>query len=425
MVQFPALESEITESVQILDKYAHLLQPANDFYIQNIHHDILDLQGDKLESFVKFEFPVEIEEFIKDSQWLRPNNGYIEEFAELESSCTIGMNPKKRMEVKQMAGLVSRIAKSNEIDTVVELGSGQGYLSNTLSFQHGFNCLGFDSDQIQTKGAINNQKLIQKTRLGKEFGGYIKHVNSRVEANDTTLESLLSKASLDEFSAQTIDINPKGNYLLCGLHTCGDLASYLIQMFLNSSAKALVSIGCCYNLLSTTFPMSNYLQKMDYKLSKSRLNTASQSPNSWVNKSKSENMMVFKRMHWRCMLQVILSKMYDIEPGSCKFRVGKLKNLAFHGDFSNYCQHAFKSLKLDKSPSESLVSNVFNDYDHYFNRVIVYWTMRSILSKRIEELIINDRILYLREQGLTKVQVLPIFEKVESPRNMVLIAIKE
>ena len=41
------------------------------------------------------------------------------------------------------------------------------------------------------------------------------------------------------------------NIMLTGLHTCGDLASNMLKLFVfNSDVKCLCSVGCCYHLLT-------------------------------------------------------------------------------------------------------------------------------------------------------------------------------
>ena len=44
------------------------------------------------------------------------------------------------------------------------------------------------------------------------------------------------------------------NIMLTGLHTCGDLASTMLKLFVfNSDVKCLCSVGCCYHLLTEEF----------------------------------------------------------------------------------------------------------------------------------------------------------------------------
>eukprot|EP00054_Salpingoeca_dolichothecata_P020009 m.125392 g.125392 ORF g.125392 m.125392 type:complete len:185 (-) comp23461_c0_seq3:625-1179(-) len=38
--------------------------------------------------------------------------------------------------------------------------------------------------------------------------------------------------------------------VLAGLHTCGDLGPMSLRLFLNSHARAIVNVGCCYHAMS-------------------------------------------------------------------------------------------------------------------------------------------------------------------------------
>ena len=48
---------------------------------------------------------------------------------------------------------------------------------------------------------------------------------------------------------------------MVGLHTCGDLASSTLRMFVGrQELRAICSVGCCYNLLSEEFDQKRGLQ---------------------------------------------------------------------------------------------------------------------------------------------------------------------
>lgn len=38
-------------------------------------------------------------------------------------------------------------------------------------------------------------------------------------------------------------------FVIIGLHTCGNLALNVIDLFLHSNAKAMIGVGCCYHSL--------------------------------------------------------------------------------------------------------------------------------------------------------------------------------
>lgn len=62
-------------------------------------------------------------------------------------------------------------------------------------------------------------------------------------------------------------------FVLVGLHTCGDLGPSIVQLFAKATtARALVSVGCCYMKLSCTqyqsgkavagYPMSRHVARL-------------------------------------------------------------------------------------------------------------------------------------------------------------------
>ena len=76
-----------------------------------------------------------------------------------------------------------------------------------------------------------------------------KHFSSPVIGEgDTIFSETATKQQLTSTCKCDIDI------MLTGLHTCGDLASTMLKLFVsNSDVKCLCSVGCCYHLLTEEF----------------------------------------------------------------------------------------------------------------------------------------------------------------------------
>ncbi|KAI5440570.1 hypothetical protein KIW84_010159 [Lathyrus oleraceus] len=83
------------------------------------------------------------------------------------------------------------------------------------------------------------------------------------------------------------DANNRSPTVLAGLHACGDLSVIMLKTFLDCrDVKAVVSIGCCYNLLSEEssrdgesrcgFPMSHAVRSTGLSLGKSARDLACQ-----------------------------------------------------------------------------------------------------------------------------------------------------
>ena len=89
------------------------------------------------------------------------------------------------------------------------------------------------------------------------FQSFCKHFSSPMNTD----ERYISKLSAMQMKTNECDMD----MLLTGLHTCGDLASTMLKLFVsNSDVKCLCSVGCCYHLLTEEFlqemPSSGMLQ---------------------------------------------------------------------------------------------------------------------------------------------------------------------
>ncbi|GAQ86046.1 S-adenosyl-L-methionine-dependent methyltransferases superfamily protein [Klebsormidium nitens] len=67
------------------------------------------------------------------------------ESVELDHVVAQGMSPKKRHEVAALAALVAKVAKEAGATTVIDIGAGQGYLSNVLYYQYGLDVIAVDA----------------------------------------------------------------------------------------------------------------------------------------------------------------------------------------------------------------------------------------------------------------------------------------
>ncbi|KAJ3174749.1 hypothetical protein HK101_010849 [Irineochytrium annulatum] len=168
------------------------------------------------------------------------------------------MNGKKRHEVQIMAALIDHLLSSmegadDEKHAILDLGAGQGYLDGVLAYEYGRVVVGVDDDTIQTCGAKRRSerigRLYEKRGEGK---GALYHVNRRVEVGESFARMLREVKTEVGAAADGREIaGEEGErWALCGLHTCGDLASASIEHFLASDAGLLVNVGCCYNRLS-------------------------------------------------------------------------------------------------------------------------------------------------------------------------------
>jgi len=91
--------------------------------------------------------------------------------------------------------------------------------------------------------------------------------------------------------------------------------------------------------------------------------------------------------------------------------------------FLEYYHKAVRGMNIH-IPEEELDSEYVKSCLAQFKRVLVFYSLRLLIAPLIESLILLDFISYLRENGISTA-LLPLFDPILSPRNTVLIAIKE
>ncbi|KAJ0100819.1 hypothetical protein Patl1_05096 [Pistacia atlantica] len=126
--------------------------------------------------------------------------------------------------------------------------------------------------------------------------------------------------------------------VLAGLHACGDLSVTMLRTFVDcKEVNAVVSIGCCYNLLSEEgfdsagslcgFPMSSGIKSANFPLGKSSRDLACQRPTSqafllesepqlrvsaerWGSLERDAGVHNFELHAFRAAFQMVLSRYY-------------------------------------------------------------------------------------------------------------------
>jgi len=194
----------------------------------------------------------------------------------------LAVKPKKMHEIIHLGSLTDRIARLAGCDNVVDVGSGQGYLSRALAFQYNWPVVALEMGKANVAASNRLDSMVQR-QLAKRLKdarecawqpgvGTLRHVAARLPPTATPerLWALLAPASAAapslaggggsrevEGSTAAVTAPPAapaqpgvsgGRSLLVGLHTCGDLACTMLRVF-DSGAEAvgaIVSVGCCY-----------------------------------------------------------------------------------------------------------------------------------------------------------------------------------
>ncbi|CAL0326433.1 unnamed protein product [Lupinus luteus] len=262
----------------------------------------------------------------------------------LSSVLAQGMNVKKKHEVEVLSAVVSTIADSVRAHTIVDVGAGQGYLAQVLAFQYQHPVIAIDacSHHGRVTGAraerIKKHYISQmlKSGSGMRSLNVPKTITCRVlsiDALKTLVETSLPGDDMEQSRLKGEsqeeqgkphcpgDADKKPSTVLAGLHACGDLSVTMLKTFLEcKDVKAVVSLGCCYNLLSEEsvmdagsqcgFPMSQSVRSMGLSLGKSARDLACQSAERWRSLDMHAGIHNFELHAFRAAFQMVLSKHY-------------------------------------------------------------------------------------------------------------------
>ncbi|XP_010258677.1 PREDICTED: protein RRNAD1 isoform X3 [Nelumbo nucifera] len=305
---------------------------------------------------VQDNWPASLKEFILTSRSLVLPREQVElqmmlpnlHVASLDTVLTQGMNMKKKHEVETLAAVVRSIAESTGSQTIIDVGAGQGYLAQVLSFQYNLSVVAIDASSHH--GAVTSARA---ERIKKHYAAKTKNAHLNVPQTVTCCvmssdalkafsDALLQKNDFEPLEMKEIDLgepylegleverkkpslcsnsNMGPSLVLAGLHACGDLSVTMLRTFIEcKEIKAVVSIGCCYNLLSEEgsqnsgsqcgFPVSEGAKLSGLSLGKSARDLACQSAERWRSLTKDAALQNFELHAFRAAFQMVLNRYY-------------------------------------------------------------------------------------------------------------------
>ncbi|KAH7885135.1 methyltransferase domain-containing protein [Phlebopus sp. FC_14] len=296
-----------------------------------------------------------------------------------EGRRTYGMSPKKEHEVERMSSYIHHFLNSRACSSlahVVDVGSGQGYLSWALQ-NLGLHVLALDNNEIQTSGA-NRWKIKHTARKVKQERrkntqgtsaeaqsaihnhtemktadamrkGSLTHRTVHISSgslHESIMDWLLSdkiESYDDDDGVETSPDHPGPvPVMFVALHACGSLTTDILRTFLFHSRRdqgtdeppwkphSLIVVGCCYNLMSLSdFPLSKALCdiKPTPELPLVALHLAAQVPSQWLKSQKaaSNAELAIRKVVYRALLQPILqaASQFDAEATADASRLGQ------------------------------------------------------------------------------------------------------
>uniref|UniRef100_A0ACD5XQY3 Uncharacterized protein n=1 Tax=Avena sativa TaxID=4498 RepID=A0ACD5XQY3_AVESA len=296
------------------------------------------LRGEPVESLlmlpsgcVQYHWPSSLQEFLltarslvlpreqKSTQSFLPNS----RVASIGTVLAQGMNTKKKHEIETLSAMVDAIARSSGAKTVIDVGSGQGYLAQALSFEYQLPVVAIDASSHHASITNTRAERIKKHYAAKcvekQQFKVPRTVTCHVLSSDT-LAAVTLDACQDDHGQHVTKTNVP-QLVLAGLHACGDLSVNMLRVFVScEQVQALVSVGCCYNLLSEDcyedtdtcpgFPISKAAKSSKLFLGKSIRDLACQSAERWRNLTKEMALQNFDIHAFRAAFQMVLEKYF-------------------------------------------------------------------------------------------------------------------
>lgn len=322
------------------------------------------------------------------------------------------METKKLNEVSVAAPYIHSICQASGITHVVDMGSGQGYLSNTLAYLFpSLRVLAIDGSESQIAGS-------------KAFATSLGITEDRVQHLVRYIDGSMTLAS-------EIDAWARGQKcLLVGLHACGNLSEHMLRYFATClPITHLAAVGCCYNHIVMRsdshpdgFPISERLRKRKVTLTSTALMAGCQAPNNWARTDLTNPKSMYSRKQfYRSLLEKVFHDK-DIQINNRPNWGIRKSDLA---NFKSFTRRAMECLGVEQTIiSEMDIAEYETRYASHEGRISILWTLSVLCCKAIESVIALDRYWFLVEHGACNVDTVPIFEYKISPRNLMMVAEK-
>ncbi|XP_038899879.1 protein RRNAD1 isoform X6 [Benincasa hispida] len=439
---------------------------------------------DSLKKFIRTSGSLAFQREQADLQMVLP--GWC--MASLNTVLSQGMNQKKKHEVEVLSAIISLIASDLKSRAIVDVGAGQVTLTSitmckmaqVLSFHYKHSVLAIDACSHHGNVTSARSARIKKYYLAQIRKSGLEAKNLRLPKAMTfhvlSVDALKSLANMSlqddhvEKTSMTGDDQEKANrqeskclalcnsdkepsLVLAGLHACGDLSVIMLRTFVEcKDVKAVINIGCCYNLLTENgsdnegvqngFPMSFGVKSSGLSLGKSGRDLACQSAERWRSLENEGGLHNFELHAFRAAFQMKWLQLVHLlgvkarhcvvsRKGRVQYRHGVRKiSLRHHNQILlGGCQ---STTMLFLIPFRTM--GVHHDMDYYgiwmdtepYTELIgPYWSLRAALGPVLETCILLDRLQFLQEQGGSlEAILLPIFDPDLSPRNVAIIARK-
>lgn len=249
----------------------------------------------------------------------------------------------------------------------------------------------------------------------------------------------------EDVSGKADDDQQSEDFVLTGLHACGDLSTTLLRHFVKCPhVRGITSVACCYMKITTKenpippgvvegpipptsshqpppaefgYPMSLWVRGLPgHPLSYKAREGACHAIEDYVRRLREDSQLL--RTHcYRAMLEAFIR---NVRPDLRRAGIQTIKK-AHLLPFAEYARLGLvrvglpAMLPLDAERVETMLDQQV--------QVVVYFSLSMLLAPVVETLVLLDRMIYLQENGVHS-QLIPLFNPNLSPRNFVLVALK-
>jgi hypothetical protein len=366
------IEHEYLHSTEMMERYPHQLTAPYDSWVKEIlafdfkqlldfekHYSIKNLINEELIHFIKTC------EELCDIPFLKVDE------EKIDGALKRKLTPKKNHEIQTIK---SYMRTQNDIDTLVDIGSGAGHLSCALVAGTHLKsyCLDMNKD-FQEQGQKKIDYWLPKLR------DKIKFIPHKLEAN----------------KVYPFDIN-QDSTMTIGLHSCGPLSTFVVE----SKPKHLINFSCCYHKLTNEYNISQIAQSNPLTFTNHALTMAAKCLGTNTEKDLETKFLV-KRFRYPLHF-------YQVDHEEIKFQnTGNAKASDYQGSFKDYIAKYCPDIKDHDVPLKEAETNYY----------LKAGSIRALLGRLIEIYIILDRVLYLRENQI-RAEAYQVFDPELSPRNI-------
>ncbi|KAL0809492.1 hypothetical protein ABMA28_011039 [Loxostege sticticalis] len=347
------------------------------------------------------------------------------------------VGPKKKYEVITLAKEVEDICYIYGCDTVIDVGSGLGYLDQMFYEATGYNVLGLECNLSHYARAVDRQMKYHESSL--ENVVYIHHRVTKNSGED------ISQYLRDYFRNH-------GAVCITGLHSCGDLAVEGMSLFLKmEDVRTLILMPCCYHKMErkgnrfVNFPLSSALKEVFDRRNGEELIGV---PFMRLAAHPTQNDRSLEQMVFSLMSRAVLQLYAFTHKCTVSRNRRKAVKVRKCDTFEDYIAQAattgftlipntpiYGSIPVSAEDEQherinnfdlDKLRHIWRSYPEvYFKKAAIYILMQNYMQPVVENFLLYDRLLYLKEMGVEVCEHKKFFNEGQSPRCIALTAAKE